>query len=721
MSVLNRVISVWLCASLALLFCFPETVFADELQNSSSTAVELSVSDGEASDAIVEEEALDLSLESTDEAGGSVASVLPEDVDQTGSEAVTGCADGAGQDNVEYVYDGAALSSEATQETIAQSDIAASSLKSQSGIVLMSQSEVGISSVQNFSGDTRFDTASMIAKAAYSSADCAVIAADGGWPDALAGASLAGLLDCPILLTSKDGLSPATRSALSDLGTSHVIVLGGPLVISDAVIAGLEGIPGMRVERLAGETRQDTQMMVYEYGKNVPGSSWSGDSVAITSGFRFPDALSFSPLAFRDNVPIFLVDEAGNLNEEQKHALEADGYANPVVLGGPLVMSDASMSFAEELAAAPGNAGGAKRIAGASQYDTSAQIASWLVSSKGFSWDGLAFTTGNLPYDALTGSVLQGSEGSVILVVDHSWDAGVSSAASNKGSISRIKFFGGTLAIPMQLRSEILELFGDKVSFTKLSLSFDEMLQLEQNYIDRVNWSSSTEKENNLAQLPTYLNPSSYSLGDDEFYQFAILSDGYSGIPASILNQFIATNGSNGKLAGQGQAFIDAANMYGVNEVYLLSHAVLESSWGNSQLAMGYYYDGKTKVNGKYYPEGTYYNFFGIGAVDSGPLSGGRAMAIMEGWDSPYDAILGAAKWIDEQYLNNGYGPQNTLYRMKWDLHHAELGQQVWKQYASAVHWATGIASVMANCYEFAENTNLSSGLRYEVPVFAEA
>ena len=341
---------------------------------------------------------------------------------------------------------------------ISSGEIKTEDLDQAADISLMSARSTSFA--ENFSGDTRFDTASMIAKAAYSSADCAVIAADGGWPDALAGASLAGLLDCPILLTSKDGLSPATRSALSDLGTSHVIVLGGPLVISDAVIAGLEGIPGMRVERLAGETRQDTQMMVYEYGKNVPGSSWSGDSVAITSGFRFPDALSFSPLAFRDNVPIFLVDEAGNLNEEQKHALEADGYANPVVLGGPLVMSDASMSFAEELAAAPGNAGGAKRIAGASQYDTSAQIASWLVSSKGFSWDGLAFTTGNLPYDALTGSVLQGSEGSVILVVDHSWDAGVSSAASNKGSISRIKFFGGTLAIPMQLRMTIVHAMG---------------------------------------------------------------------------------------------------------------------------------------------------------------------------------------------------------------------------------------------------------------------
>ena len=315
-----------------------------------------------------------------------------------------------------------------------------------------------------YSGDTRFDTAAMIAKAAYSSADCAVIAADGGWPDALAGASLAGLLDCPILLTSKDGLSQATRDAISQLGVSHVIVLGGPLVVSDRVISDLKGISGMKVERLAGETRQDTQMMVYEYGKKVEGASWSDGMVAITSGYRFPDALSFSPLAFRDHVPIFLVDESGNLSAAQKKALQQDGYSEPVVLGGPLVMSDASWSFAQQLASAAGNKGGAKRIAGDAQYDTSAQIASWLADSKGFSWNGVAFTTGNLPYDALTGSVLQGTQGSVIVVADSASNAGVSSAAANKGSISGIKFFGGELAIPNTLRMSIVHALGQPYS-----------------------------------------------------------------------------------------------------------------------------------------------------------------------------------------------------------------------------------------------------------------
>lgn len=583
-------------------------------------------------------------------------------------------------------------------------------------------------SVQTFSGDTRFDTAAMIARESYSKADCAIIAADGGWPDALAGASLAGLMDCPILLTSKSGLSSATRSVINDLGIKHTIVLGGSLVISSKVISDLKSISGMKVERLAGDTRQDTQMLIYEYGKTkVKGATWSSTTVAITSGYRFPDALSFSPLAYRDHVPVFLVDSWGNLTSKQKQVLTAAQYREPVVLGGNLVVSNATLSFANSLAKQAGNSKGATHLAGETQYDTSSDIASWLVSNKGFSWNKVAFTTGNLPYDALTGSVLQGKQGSVIVVTDHAYDAGVTAASANKGSIGSIKFFGGELAIPTSLRNSIVSALGGsssagatgQVTTKNYGISYNRMLQLEQTALNNMAGMSSADKQSNLAKLPAALNPNTYAFGDDEFYQLAILSNGYSGVSASALNSFINTYGSSGKLAGQGAAFVQAAQTYGVNEVYLLAHAILESGWGKSSLAMGYYYDGKTKVNGKYYPAGTYYNFFGIGAYDTSPLSGGRALAIKEGWNTPAKAIVGAAKWIKSNYLANSYGPQNTLYLMKWDIYNAVNSGTPWCQYATGVQWATSIASVMANGYEYCGRSQAQSGLKFQVPVYA--
>ena len=105
--------------------------------------------------------------------------------------------------------------------------------------------------------------------------------------------------------------------------------------------------------------------------------------------------------------------------------------------------------------------------------------------------------------------------------------------------------------------------------------------------------------------------------------------------------------------------------------------------------------------------------------MDSSPLSGGRAMAVKEGWDSPYAAILGAAKWISTQYVENGYGPQNTLYRMKWDIYHAERGSKPWKQYATSPTWATGIASVMTSCFSYNRLDINASGLAFEIPVYS--
>ena len=544
--------------------------------------------------------------------------------------------------------------------------------------------------VDSFAGTTRFDTAAMQALAAYDSSEYVIIVGDGGWPDALSATGLAGILDCPILLTSKGGLSSQAASAITQLGAKRAVVLGGHLVISDKVVSDLEGM-GLQVDVMAGETRQDTQLMVYEYGLSAPnGQTWSSDTVAFASGQRFHDALSFSPVAFADRVPVFLSGPSGGLTGAQMDALSGRSFETSVVLGGPIVMDGQTVSFASSVAE-----GGS------------------------CSWDGAAFATASLPYDALAGGVLQGRERSVILLTDSASDGSVKKAAQNKGSISSIKFFGGVLSISNATRASILAQLSDQIMYRSYSVSFNTMYNAEYSALQNVSGMSQSDKQTYLAALRTQLDPGSFSFGDDEFYQFAILDRGFSGSTADSLNSYIATHGSDGMLANMGQAFIDAANSYGINEVYLMSHAILESGWGKSTLARGFYYDGTTPINGKTYPAGTYYNFYGIGAYDSSPLSGGRSLAVQEGWDSPYDAIIGAAKWISKQYIANAYGPQNSLYRMKWDIYHVQQGGTPWKQYATSTLWATSIASVMAGYYRYCGIDMSQSNLIYEVPVYA--
>ncbi|MEJ7545750.1 glucosaminidase domain-containing protein, partial [Staphylococcus hominis] len=55
-----------------------------------------------------------------------------------------------------------------------------------------------------------------------------------------------------------------------------------------------------------------------------------------------------------------------------------------------------------------------------------------------------------------------------------------------------------------------------------------------------------------------------------------------------------------GILEGQGEAFSEAAKAYNINEVYLISHALLETGNGTSKLANGGdVVNGKVVTNGK--------------------------------------------------------------------------------------------------------------------------
>lgn len=211
------------------------------------------------------------------------------------------------------------------------------------------------------------------------------------------------------------------------------------------------------------------------------------------------------------------------------------------------------------------------------------------------------------------------------------------------------------------------------------------------------------------AQLRNVLDPAKCSK-----YQFLDLRKS-AGVSAKQLDAFINTYGSKGKLKGLGVAFVSAGKTYKVNEVYLLAHAILESGWGSSTLANGYKYSGGY-IDGKKYKAGTYYNFYGIGAYDSSPLSGGRKLAIINGWNSPSKAVTGAAKWIANNYIYASSYPQYTLYNMKWDTDRSSATKAYgWHQYATSPDWAKSIASLIESCFKL---TGATGSMSFVKPVY---
>ena len=331
----------------------------------------------------------------------------------------------------------------------------------ESGISLMSaQGVYSPVAMSQMAGATMYETAVAEAKAAYSSSSTVVLAGpEDAWTDALSAAGLAGCLDCPILFTYEDTLHPATRQALKDLGAQNVIIVGGPEAISTSVESDLKAAGVSVKARLGGANCYGTQMEIYQYG--VDNGLWSGGTAFVATGGWFGDALSASPVAFATKSPIFL-SRGGGLDSAQRKAIEAGlksgEFGSVVMVGGPDAISQATGDSLQKAAQAAG--GSFTRLWGAEQYETSVAIAKWAVSSKGFKWDSAAFATGYEPYDALAGSVLQGKSKSVLLLVGPSNSATIPAAASNKGAISTVRFFGGKNAIKPSQRMAVADAFG---------------------------------------------------------------------------------------------------------------------------------------------------------------------------------------------------------------------------------------------------------------------
>ncbi|HMJ81448.1 MAG TPA: cell wall-binding repeat-containing protein, partial [Candidatus Dormibacteraeota bacterium] len=107
--------------------------------------------------------------------------------------------------------------------------------------------------VSRLSGADRYETAAAISKDAFApGVPVAFVATGTTFPDALAGAAVAGHVGGPVLLTQPTALPPATRAALVRLAPGQIVVLGGTASVSDAVLATLHTYTAGAVTRLAG-------------------------------------------------------------------------------------------------------------------------------------------------------------------------------------------------------------------------------------------------------------------------------------------------------------------------------------------------------------------------------------------------------------------------------------------------------------------------------------
>ena len=193
-----------------------------------------------------------------------------------------------------------------------------------------------------------------------------------------------------------------------------------------------------------------------------------------------------------------------------------------------------------------------------------------------------------------------------------------------------------------------------------------------------------------------YLDPNNFVNDPIQKYQFLDISKP-SGVSLETLKNLL--NGK-GILHGKEKYFLQAEKEYGLNAVYLVAHALLETGDGNSELANGVEYNGK-KV----------YNMYGINAVDSNPRGKGAEYAYNRGWFTPEAAIVGGAKWIADNYV---YVGQNTIYSMRWNPYSMSSKGYASHQYATDIGWAYKQASLMYPIFNKVD----TSHHRFDIPVY---
>jgi SpoIID/LytB domain protein len=99
---------------------------------------------------------------------------------------------------------------------------------------------LGSFTVTRLSGADRYQTAALAA-ARLPSATSAYVASGSAFPDALAGAALAGHLGAPVLLTGGSSVPSSTTGVLTTMRPRAITVLGGAGVVSNAVASALGG------------------------------------------------------------------------------------------------------------------------------------------------------------------------------------------------------------------------------------------------------------------------------------------------------------------------------------------------------------------------------------------------------------------------------------------------------------------------------------------------
>lgn len=270
-----------------------------------------------------------------------------------------------------------------------------------------------------------------------------VIARSDDFADSMSATGLAGLLGAPILLIDRfEGANAETLAEIAHLNPIQAYVIGGPGAIPamDKLNDQLRNAGVKRIENIYGEDAADTSAKcgarICEIDDTIGNGTPEYTVVAMSDNFQ--DALSMSSFAYKYHAPVILLTSAPDargrrLTAESAELLSSGALCDSkiFVAGGEGAVSNDSLSR-EGLQTF-------KRLAGESGYDTSNQIACYMLENGLLSADTVTLACGAEEargLDALAGAALAGKNCGPILLVNAQQAFGNTSLQTIQGADS---------------------------------------------------------------------------------------------------------------------------------------------------------------------------------------------------------------------------------------------------------------------------------------------
>jgi len=318
--------------------------------------------------------------------------------------------------------------------------------------------------IVRLAGPDRYATAVAVSEFHHpGGSSVAVVASGADYPDAISGSALAGSIGAPLLLTQPGGVPSVVSDEIIRLDPDEILLLGGSAAVSPAVFEQLDALAP--TTRIAGANRYATTVAISNHYLADGGA----DTVIVTTGADFPDALAGAPLATARGGPVLLTRPTDLPPEVSEEIVRLDPD-EILLLGGTAAVSEAVFEQLDALAATT-------RIAGADRYATAAAISgeAFASASSVFVASGAGFA------DALAGAAAAAAIGVPVLLTAASSLSGYTRVEVGRLGSSTVVVLGGPAAVGLVPEHRLAnltlpDLAGVSIGLAEVASGFDRPL-----------------------------------------------------------------------------------------------------------------------------------------------------------------------------------------------------------------------------------------------------